>query len=153
MHCSPQFAYITSIILTTFVWSRYYYFSHFTEAKTEEGERLRNILNHTWQKTQEWIKNLADSKTCFYSMIYGLLFKNVVKILHKHACLVPAPAYLWQGPINPVGVARPSSFPSSEVRIPSPSLLLFPLYFQSGIFLILCPPCSEVSKRICPNTC
>lgn len=47
MHCTPQFAYITLVILTTFVWGRYYYYPHFTEAKTEEGARLRNILSHT----------------------------------------------------------------------------------------------------------
>lgn len=47
MHRAPQFAYITLIILTTFVWGRYYYYFHFTEAKTKEAERLRNILNHT----------------------------------------------------------------------------------------------------------
>lgn len=73
MHCAARFTCLTLIILTAFLCDGYQH-SHFTEAETEEGERLRNFPNDTRWKRQESISSLADRKACFYSTNCDLLF-------------------------------------------------------------------------------
>lgn len=86
-------------------------------------------------------------------MIYGLLFQNVVKILHKQAFLDPAPAHLWQGPpISPAGVRRPSSFPSSEVRDSLPFLAPVPPLLSVWNFPNPLPSLLRGAKENLPQT-